>query len=144
MFHLSRIVAAGMIFAAQLSCAPAQAAPLAHDAQAASAWASSSMVLQAGLGPCHWTKVCVEKKIVTGHDGYWGYHCLKWEQKKVCNPGSEKPQSTPPKVHVPPFERRLQLPGPSLGRQRPVFNQGAPSFGRGIQRQGSGGSIGRR
>jgi hypothetical protein len=82
--------------------------------------AATDHLMPAGFGPCHWKKVCL----------HWIHgprpRCWKWEEKKFCDPESKKPEQSPPKVHVPPFERR----GPSFNRQAPSFSRQMPSFRR--------------
>jgi hypothetical protein len=74
-------------------------------------------VLRVGLGPCHWAKVCAKWSGTNAQHPF--PHCLAWEHKKVCNPGSEKPENKPSKIHVPPFQRRL----PAFGPQTPSLRR---------------------
>jgi hypothetical protein len=92
---------------------------------------------------CKKVFVCLEPN--KDKNGKIQHGCAKYKIVKVCNEGngSEMPPRNPPKVHVPPFERRLQVPGQSYQRQAPAFNQGSP-FGRGMQMPGSRMSTRRR
>lgn len=90
---------------------------------------------------CKKVFVCLEQ--ATDANGNPAHGCAKYKIVNSCKEGngSEMPPQNPPKVHVPPFERRLRSPGPSLGRQGPAIHQGAHAFGRRMPMPGSGASM---
>jgi hypothetical protein len=117
MFRASSAVAFPIILAG-LAHLPVAAAPALIVGEPAGMFVTSPDDLhQAGMGPCHWAKVCLKWYGTNANHPY--PHCKEWGQKRVCNPGSEMPHDNPRKIHVPPFQRG----GPSFNRGLPMLRR---------------------